>query len=95
MRVRYRARALADIEEIRSYLEKRSPVGAGNVLRSIRLGIKFVTENPLASERADDPGVRVKVLLDYPYKIFYSVHPEHVEILHVRHSARRPWEEGA
>jgi len=37
--------------------------------------------------------VRVKVIVQYPYKVFYSVHAEQVEILHVRHSARRPWEE--
>jgi plasmid stabilization system protein ParE len=93
MRVRYRARALADIEEIRSYVDKRSPIGAQNVLRSIRSGIKFIAENPYACERADDPSVRVKVLLDYPYKTFYRVQLDEIEILHIRHSARRPWEE--
>ena len=67
MRVRYRARALADIDEIRRSLQNRSPSGARNV--------------------------RVKVIVQYPYKVFYSVHAEQVEILHVRHSARRPWEE--
>ena len=93
MRIRYRARALADIEDIRSYVEKRSPVGARNVLRSIRSGIKFIAENPYACERSDDPEVRVKVLLDYPYKIFYSVQLNEIENLHIRHSVRRPWDE--
>ena len=92
MRVRYRAQALADIDEIRRYLQKRSPSGARNVLRSIYESVKFIAENPRASEETDDPAVRVKVVLEYPYKIFYSVHPDVIEILHVRHSARRPWE---
>ncbi|MBI1867532.1 MAG: type II toxin-antitoxin system RelE/ParE family toxin [Methylocystis sp.] len=92
MRVRYRAQALADIDEIRRYLQKRSPSGARNVLRSIYAAVKFIADNPRGSEETDDPDVHVKVILEYPYKIFYSIHAEGVEILHVRHSARRPWE---
>jgi plasmid stabilization system protein ParE len=92
MRVRYRAQARADIDEIRRYLQKRSPSGARNVLRSIYVSIKFIVKNPDASEATDDPGVRVKVVIDYPYKIFYSTHSDFIEILHIRHSARRPWE---
>ena len=92
MKVRYRAQALADIDEIRRYLQKRGPDGARNVLHSIFGSIKFVGENPHASEETDDPDVRVKVVLEYPYKIFYSAHPDVIEILHIRHSSRRPWE---
>jgi toxin ParE1/3/4 len=91
MKVRYRAQARADIEEIRRYLQQRSPLGARNVLRSIRASVRFIADNPNAAEQTDDPGVRVKVVLEYPYKIFYSVHPEMIEILHIRHSAREPW----
>jgi plasmid stabilization system protein ParE len=29
----------------------------------------------------------------YPYKIFYRVTEESVEILHVHHAARQPWDE--
>jgi plasmid stabilization system protein ParE len=35
MRVRYRARALGDLDDIYRYLEPRSPTGARNVLRAI------------------------------------------------------------
>jgi toxin ParE1/3/4 len=92
MRVRYRAQARADIDEIRRYIRKRSPSGTRNVLRSIRAAVRFIAEHPLASEETDDPDVRVKVVVEYPYKIFYSVHPDFIEILHIRHSARQPWE---
>jgi hypothetical protein len=27
----------------------------------------------------------------YPYKIFYRIRENLVEILHVRHTSRRPW----
>jgi|HubBroStandDraft_4_1064222.scaffolds.fasta_scaffold948274_1 toxin ParE1/3/4 len=92
MRIRYRAQARADIEEIRQYLVRRNPSAARRVLHFIRASIGFIAENPEASELTDDPGVRVKVVLEYPYKIFYCVHPDLIEVLHVRHSARRPWE---
>jgi len=35
--------------------------------------------------------VRVKVVARYGYKIFYSVGLDSIEVLHVRHGARRPW----
>jgi toxin ParE1/3/4 len=33
----------------------------------------------------------VKVVRRYRYKIFYSITGDTVEILHVRHTSRRPW----
>ncbi len=29
----------------------------------------------------------------YPYKIFYRASADAVEILHIHHAARRPWDE--
>lgn len=91
MKVRYRARALADLHEIYIYLNERSPAGAANVLRAIYAGIHLIAERPHAWPQTDDHTVRVKLVRQYRYKIFYSVFDEQVEILHVRHSARVPW----
>jgi plasmid stabilization system protein ParE len=33
----------------------------------------------------------MKIVGRYHYKIFYSVGADAIEILHVRHGARRPW----
>jgi toxin ParE1/3/4 len=92
MNIRYRARALADIDDIFRYLSERSPSGARNVLSAIADAIDGLAENPLAARRTSDPDIRVKILGRYRYKIFYSVvASEFVEIMHVRHAARRPW----
>lgn len=91
MRVRYTPQARGDIDRIYSYLKKRSPSGAANVSAAIYAGIRFIAERPEASERTDDPDVRVKVVRRYRYKIFYSVAGDTVDILHVRHTSRRPW----
>jgi toxin ParE1/3/4 len=92
MKVRYRARALADIDGIFQYLNERSPTGARNVLRALAAAIHDVGGHPQASPRTSDPDIHVKILGRYRYKIFYSVvADEFVEIIHVRHAARRPW----
>jgi len=91
MRVRYRQLALIDLAEIFLYLSKRSPSGAHNVLEAVNAAIADIAENPLSARKTSDAAVRVKVVRRYLYKIFYSIGADEIEILHVRHGARRPW----
>jgi toxin ParE1/3/4 len=91
MKVHYRSGALFDLEEIFQYINQRSPGGAHNVIGAIHEAIAQIAEHPLSAERTSYPGIRVKVVARYPYKIFYQVGVDHIEILHVRHGARRPW----
>ena len=92
MNVRFSPRARGDVEDIFQYLSQRSPSGAGNVMAAIFAGVEFIAEHPYASECTDDAGIRVHVVQRYRYKIFYRV-DETVEILHIRHTSRRPWME--
>jgi hypothetical protein len=39
------------------------------------------------------PDVRVAPLGRFPYKIFCRVRDETIEILHIHHTAREPWDE--
>jgi toxin ParE1/3/4 len=91
MRLRYRAQALADIDAIHRYLEERSPSGARSVLRAIYASIQLIAEHPLSYQRTDNSDIRVHVVRRYRYRIFYSVTGDVVEIVHVRHTSRRPW----
>ena len=91
MKVRYRAQALADIDAIQRYLEERSPSGAQSVLRAIYASIQLVAEDPLSYQRTDDPDIRVHVVRRNHYRIFYSLVDDAVEVIHVRHTSRRPW----
>ena len=93
MRLRYRPQALGDIDEIGRYVEKRNPVAAANVLRTLYAAIHLIAEQPYAYRRTDDPEIRVAALRRYRYKIYYSVLDDNtVEIIHVRHASRRHWE---
>lgn len=91
MKIRYRARALADLEGIFLYLNERSPSGANNVLHALRAAIIEISENPHAAPSTSEPDIRVKILGRYRYKIFYSAGEDFIEIIHIRHAARRPW----
>jgi toxin ParE1/3/4 len=91
MRVRYTPRAFADREQIFNYLSKRTPSGAQTVLASIRQAVAQLSDQPRIGYATEDPSVRVKFIVRYPYKIFYRVREDAVEILHIRHTARRPW----
>jgi toxin ParE1/3/4 len=91
MRVRYTPEAFSDRERIFQYLLTRSLSGAGNVLASIRESVRLLGEHPHAGYKTNHPDIRVKFLTRYPYKVFYRVRDDVVEILHIRHTARRRW----
>ena len=60
-------------------------------MRAIYSGIGVIAEFPQASERTNDPRMRVKVVTRYRYKIFYRILKGEIEIVHIRHTSRKPW----
>ena len=91
MRVRYTPEAFSDRERILEYLKERSASGSRNVAISILEAVQQLADQPLSGYRTDKPSVRVAFIVRYPYKIFYRVHDDAVEILHIRHTSRRAW----
>ncbi len=90
MKVRYTPRAFADREQIFDYLEQRSALGARNVIARIHAAIGRLADQPLSGYATDIEGVRVLFIGRHPYKVFYRVRNETIEILHIRHTSRRP-----
>ena len=93
MRVRYTPEAFADRERIFEYLGERSPGGVRHVMASIREAVTLLSDQPYSGYRTNDPDVLVKFVARYPYKIFYRVRGDSIEIAHIRHTSRRPWVE--
>jgi toxin ParE1/3/4 len=91
MIVRYSRRASRDLTDILAYLAERSPLGAMRVTRSLKGSIDFLVEQPFSGLRTTREGLLVKIVPDYPYKIFYRVSDDVVEIVHIRHASRKPW----
>lgn len=94
MKVVYTAAAQSDLRQIGAWLAAHYPAIALDVERRIRDVVAHSARWPESAPRAAGrKGVRVVPLGRYPYKIFYRVTAEAVEILHIRHAARRPWGE--
>jgi toxin ParE1/3/4 len=91
MRVRYTPQAFSDRERILEYLKERSASGSRNVAISIRDAVRQLGDQPFSGYRTDNSDVRVTFIVRYPYKIFYRVRDDVVEILHIRHTSRRAW----
>jgi toxin ParE1/3/4 len=92
MKVRYTLRARTDLAAIFSYLDERSPAGARSVKAVIERRIARLGEFPFIAPMTDEPGVYELTLVRYPYKVYYQVEGNDVWIVHIRHTARRPWQ---
>jgi toxin ParE1/3/4 len=90
MRVEYTNRALADLRKISA--DSRAFGDVVTVEARIRKVVARIAERPeTAAPVVERPGMRVVPLIRYPYKIFFRVLEGRVRILHIRHTARRPW----
>ena len=95
MKVRFTEAALSDIHEIREFLLSNYPSVAPLVEERIRAVTKRIGTWPESSPLVIDyPSVRAAPLGRYPYRLFYVITGEAVEILHIHHTSRQPfWEE--
>jgi toxin ParE1/3/4 len=93
MNVVYSPRAARDLEAIAVYHHAVAGARvAAAIGERIEHVINLVAEHPQSAPRVSERrGVRVALVLRYPYKIFYRIRGDAIEILHIRHTARRPW----
>ncbi len=89
MKLRYTRRAFADRREIFDWLADKSPTGAGSVIARLDAGVNQLLTQPMTGYATDVPNVRVLFVGRYPYKIFYRVRDDTIEVLHIRHTSRR------
>jgi toxin ParE1/3/4 len=94
MKVRYAARARADLLAILSYLQRHSPQGARNVARAMNKIIELIGQFPQSGRTAGEQSTRVLPVGNYPYLIYWSVEGNEAWIVHIRHTGRRPWTPG-
>jgi toxin ParE1/3/4 len=93
MKVVYTDEALNDLDGILTFLAEHYPTVVTAFEKRLRVAVARIGAWPQsAQEIAERPGVRVLPLTPYPYRLFYRVTTENVEVLHVRHAAlRAPW----
>jgi toxin ParE1/3/4 len=91
MNVVYSPRSIQDLERLATYY--RTMAGselADKVGRRIQVAIQRLADHPLIGATIDGRAdVHVLMVSKYPYRIFYRVSDDAVEILHIRHTARQ------
>jgi toxin ParE1/3/4 len=89
MRVVYTVEALADLDGILRYIANRYPAISEAFENRLHAVVARIAKWPeSAQEVAERSGVRMAPLIRYPYKIFYRISNDTVEILHIYHAAR-------
>jgi len=90
MNLRWDARALQDLREIRKYIAKQgSPAAADRVRKHLRARANNLRGSPLMGVSSGNPSIRILAPTRYPYRIYYSVLGDEIVILHIRHTARQ------
>jgi plasmid stabilization system protein ParE len=84
--------ALADLAGIAIYYSiNASQAIAQSIERRFVEVIERLHRAPESAPRVEQrSGVRVVPVIRYPFRIFYRVRGDTVEILHIRHTSRRP-----
>jgi plasmid stabilization system protein ParE len=92
MTPRFTPRARNDLRDILEYIAKENPAAADQIRVAFLDAIKLVGTRPhLGMRNSKIPELRSRLVTRYPYRIHYRVEGAEVWIVHIRHSARRPW----
>jgi plasmid stabilization system protein ParE len=89
MKLRYKKRALADIEAIHKYITDYDRQAANGVVRRIERSIERLLVLPLSGRLGPVPGTRLLVVPGLPYIVLHRVGDETIDIVAVLHTARR------
>jgi len=94
MKVRFTETAIRELEDVLRYLSERHPGAATAVARRVKDIALLLADYSFSGREADESGVRIASMVRYPFLVFYTVTPDEVVILSVRHAARQwPWED--
>ena len=90
MKVMFTDEALRDLDEILEFLADNYPAVCQPFEKRLRAIERRIGRWPKSAQMIEQrPGVHVVPFIQYPYKLFYQVTSNTIEILHVRHAARR------
>jgi addiction module RelE/StbE family toxin len=92
VKIRYSTRALAQLDEIYSYIAEHDRSASRRVQARIKRSIDRLADFPHSGRETSISGVRLLSVIKYPYLIFYMVDATagEVHILRIRHGARDP-----
>ena len=88
----YARRARVDLDQILAwYSANASPAMAQAIEQRFNDVIDRICSAPESAPRLSQrPDVRVVAVIRYPFRVFYRIRRDTVDILHIRHTSRRP-----
>ena len=93
MKVRYTATALAEIDQILSYIAADNQSAAASVADEIEATVVRISEHPKLAPVVYRGEVRAIIVGRFDYRMFYVVRDDELIIRNVRSMRRRrPWE---
>ncbi|WP_322513965.1 type II toxin-antitoxin system RelE/ParE family toxin [Rhodopseudomonas palustris] len=92
MKVVYSRQAIADLlRAAEYYTSNASPTVARSIGRRIEDVVQRIATAPESAPRVSQrSAVRTVAVVRYPFRIFYRIELGQIEILHIRHTSRRP-----
>ena len=92
MSVRFAPRARRDFDEILAYIAEENSAAAVRVHQAIFRTIDLIGVRPhVGTRNARASALRSLLVPRYPYRVHYTLRGRDIWILHIRHTARRPW----
>lgn len=91
MKLRFTERANRELSDAADYLIARNPAAARRLADALEHAFALIRESP-GIGRKTTMGVRVFVLVRFPYKVFYENDSETVTVISIFHAARNPEE---
>jgi plasmid stabilization system protein ParE len=93
MTARYTETALAEIEEICSYIAKDNESAAADLAAAIERTVAAIAKRPQSAPVVHEGRIHAKLVERYQYRVFYEVTGPDIIMRNVRSTKRlRPWE---
>ena len=89
MNIRYKARALRNLEQIHGHIAKDDPAAASRTIARIVQSIGRLSRFPWSARTGIVVGTRILVIPGLPYVAIYRVRDEYVDVIAILHTARR------
>jgi plasmid stabilization system protein ParE len=93
MKLRFTETALAEADEILSYIARENETAAAQVAAAIDRTLAAILKRPQSAPIVFQGQLRAKLIERYQYRVFYEIRGDEIVIRNIRSTKRlRPWE---
>jgi plasmid stabilization system protein ParE len=89
LEIRISGRARRDFAAILEYVQERNPAAADRPYERVGRTINLLAQFPGIGQPTVRPGIFMSSVPRYGYKIYYFARDDALNVIHIRHPARR------